>query len=88
MKIETLHIDDPNLLRDIEALAERTGVPVEQAVAEAIRDKLGEAGGRSRLTLEERRRRISETLERIDKLPKSGRLLTDGDLYDENGLPR
>lgn len=88
MKIETLHIDDPSLLRDIEALAQRTGVPAEQAVAQAVRDKLDEPSGRAKVSREERRRRVQETLERIDKLPKSGRMLSDADLYDDDGLPR
>lgn len=88
MKIETLHIDDPGLLRDIEALAQRTGLPAEQAVARAVRDKLGVAGGEQQLSKDERRRRVSETLARIDRLPHAGRMLTDDDLYDKDGLPK
>lgn len=88
MKIETLHIDDPSLLRDIEALAERTGMPAEQAVAQAVRDKLGEAGQVQTLSKDERRRRVEATLERIRALPTVGELLTDADLYDADGLPR
>ncbi len=87
MKIEALHIEDPNLLRDIEALAERTGVPAEQAVADAVRAKLGPKDVPP-LTREERRLRVDATLARIRALPKVGELLTDAELYDEDGLPK
>lgn len=88
MKIEALHIEDPGLLRDIEALAERRGVPAEQAVAEAVRDTLGQVPASPPRSPEERRRAVDEILAHIRALPKVGELLTDADLYDEDGLPR
>lgn len=88
MKIEAIHIEDQALLRDIETLAARKGVPAEQAVADAVRDKLEETRPAQTLSRDERRRLLRETLARIDRLPHTGPMLTDEDLYDEDGMPR
>lgn len=85
---DVIEIRNPDVVRDIHRLAERTGKPADEAVAEAVRAKLGapERGAETDITA--RRKRVDEVLARIDRLPHSGEPLTDDDLYDEDGFPR
>ena len=85
----TILINDPAVVRDIERLAQRTGKPAEDAVAEAVRARLGgEPAQRTPEEIEQTRRKIEALLAEIDALPHDGEPLTDADLYDEDGLPR
>lgn len=85
----TIFIRDPSVVRDIERLAERTGKPAEDAVADAVRAQLGDAGPeRTPEEIAERKRRVSEALAAWDALPHRGQPLTDADLYDDEGFPR
>jgi hypothetical protein len=84
----TILIRDPKVVRDIERLAQRTGKPPEDVVAEAISAQLGEPAERTPEEIAERRKRVEEALAAWDALPHDGEPLTDDDLYDEQGLPR
>lgn len=85
----TILIENPDVVRDIQRLAERTGKPAAEAVAEAVRARLGgEAGEPSEAEIAERRRRVAEALAAWDALPHDGEPLTDADLYDDEGMPR
>ncbi len=83
-----IQIRNPEVVRAIRRLAEQTGLPITEAVGEAVqaellrREEVGEAEYRSR------RAAIREIVERLQKLPRVGRPLTDEDLYDEDGLPK
>lgn len=83
----TILIRDPNVVRDIERLAQRTGKPAEDAVADAVRAQLG-GEARSEAEIAKRNAELADILARIDALPHDGMPLTDADLYDEDGLPR
>ncbi|MEQ1707504.1 MAG: type II toxin-antitoxin system VapB family antitoxin [Terricaulis sp.] len=80
-------IENPDIVRDIERLAARTGKPAVEAVAEAVRARLSGApsGGPTRA---DKNAELRDILARIDALPQIGEPLTDADLYDEDGLPR
>ncbi len=80
-------IENPDVIRDIERLAARTGKPATDAIADAVRAQLG-PGTRSEAEIAERRRKLDALLAEIDALPHSGEPLTDDDLYDEGGMPR
>lgn len=82
----TILIRNPDVVRDIQKLAERTGKPADEAVADAVRAQLGEAGPQTKLA--EKRARVAEALAAWDALPHDGTPLTDADLYDQDGLPR
>ena len=79
---DTIVIENPEVVRDIERLAARTGKPAEDAVAEAVRAQLG---GKS---ASETDAELNALLAEIDALPKLGPPLTDDELYDEDGMPR
>jgi len=83
----TILIRDPDVVRDIERLAERTGKPAEAAVAAAVRAQLGGAGAPSPAQADSDAA-LEALLAEIDALPHDGEPLTDEDLYDEDGLPR
>jgi len=83
----TILINDPEVVRDIERLAQRKGKPAEDVIAEAVRAELG---GNPQTPSDRAKRDadLKAILARIDALPHSGERLTDADLYNEDGLPR
>jgi len=84
----TILIENPDVVRDIQRLAERTGKPATEAVADAVRARLGGPPLPTEAEIEDRRRKVAQTLAEIDALPHLGEPLTDDDLYDEDGMPR
>lgn len=88
MKGIAIQIRRDDVTRDIRMLADRLGVSITDAVAEAVKAKLADEEVKQRKALEERRRKSREILEELWALPVVGRILTDKDLYDEDGLPK
>jgi len=88
MKDAPIQIRNPEVVRDIRELAERTGLPLTEAIADAVRRRLAEEQAKDHARIAERRQAIDEILARVDKLPRIGPPLTDDDLYDEDGLPK
>jgi hypothetical protein len=86
--IAPIQIRNPEVVRDIRLLAELMHQPITDVVAEAVRAKLAEAQRAREAVIAERRRRVAEVRAEIAALPIVGELLTDDDLYDEDGLPR
>lgn len=85
---DTITINNPDVVRDIETLAKRTGRAPADAVAEAVRAKLDQPSPPTPEEIEERRRRVEAVLTEYRALPHSGEPLTDADLYNEDGMPR
>lgn len=82
-------IENPDIVRDIERLAARTGKPAVDAVADAVRAQLGPVRSeRTPAEIAERRAKVAAALAEWDALPHAGKPLTDADLYDEDGMPR
>ncbi len=83
-----IQIRKPEVTRAIRALAEKKGQPITDVVAEAVNTELqrleaaGEAEVQRRLAL------IEDAVARFNALPVLGPLLTDDDLYDEDGFPK
>jgi antitoxin VapB len=80
--VPTLNIKDPEVYRLAHSLARRRGT----SMTGAVRDALTEALERTRLTPEEKVRRMTEIAKR--SAARREPFLTDDDLYDEWGLPR
>jgi hypothetical protein len=82
-----IQIRRERVVRNIRELADLTQLPITDAVDTAVQNELARA--RRRMTpAQERERRIDEVLARIRALPRTGEVLTDEDLYDEDGFPR
>ena len=81
-------IRNQDVVRDIRRLAELKQQPITDVVAEAVRAQLNEAQRAREARTLERMRGIQEIQAHIAALPIIGPLLTDADLYDEDGLPK
>jgi hypothetical protein len=82
-----IQIRNDEIVRDIRELADLTGRPITEAVGALVRSELSRLKRRAE-TAPERSRRVDAIIARVRALPRTGRMLTDDDLYDEDGLPR
>jgi hypothetical protein len=88
MKYAPVQIRNDAVVRDIRELSALTGKPITEAVAEAVQVQLQRE---RRLKDTDRARRLQEVreiVERFNSLPLLGPMLTDDDLYDEDGMPK
>jgi antitoxin VapB len=94
-----LNIKDAETTRLVRELAELTGETQTEAVRKALRERLerekAEREAVDARTAEEKRREFERVWAKIQKIQKEVRrlglienMLTDDDLYDENGLPK
>jgi hypothetical protein len=83
-----IQIRNPDVVRSIRALAEKTGRPITDAVAQAVEAELKRREAEDEQEFQRRLRAIDAAVERFHALPIVGPLLTDDDLYDDDGLPR
>jgi hypothetical protein len=88
MTVAPIQIRNPDVGRDIRALAERLGLPLTDVIADAVRRRLAEAVGKAADAQAAARRRVVDVLARIDALAVTGPILTDDDLCGPDGLPR
>lgn len=88
MTVAPVQIRNPDVGRDIRALAERLGLPLTDVIADAVRRRLAEAVGNATDAQAAARRRVVDVLARIDALAVTGPILTDDDLCGPDGLPR
>ena len=88
MKSAPIQIRNEAVVRDIRELSALTGKPITEAVAEAVhlqleREKRAKAAG-----IEQKVEDVLRIAEEFRRLPKVGPMLTDDDLYDDDGLPK
>ena len=83
-----IRIRNPDVVRDIRALADRLGLPMTEVVADAVRRRLQEEPGKASDVQAAAQRRVLDVLARIDALAVTGPVITDDDLYGPDGLPR
>jgi hypothetical protein len=81
-----VQIRNDDVVRAIRELAALKQKPITEAVAEAVEAELERA--RRRSDMEARRRDVRRLVAEFNALPKVGPMLTDEDLYDQDGLPR
>lgn len=82
-----IQIRNPDVVRDIRALADKLGLPMTDVVADAVRRRLAEETDKARALQSDRKQRALDVLARIDALPKRGVAISDADLYGADGLP-
>jgi antitoxin VapB len=94
-----LNIKDAETTRLARELAEMTGETQTEAVRKALRERLerekAERASRDARTADQKRREFERVWTKIKKIQEDVRchglaenMLTDDDLYDENGLPK
>ena len=81
-----IQIKRDDVARDIRELASITGEAITDIVGEVVRERL--ARERRRTTASTRKAAIDDAIARYQAAVKRGRMPTDDDFYDENGLPR
>ncbi len=84
--VSPIQIRRPDVVGDIRDLAALKQVPLTAAVAEAVRTELAQA--RREGEIQSRLRNVRRLVGELHRLPRVGPLLTDDDLYDEDGLPK
>jgi len=81
-----IQIRKEDVARDIRELAAMKGRSITDVVGSIVRAELDKE--RRRGSPEERERAIDRILAQVRAMPRTGRTLTDEDLYDEYGLPK
>ena len=85
----TLVINDPELDRLAQELADATGVSVEEAVRSAVEAKLADCGSRKPAKMREIDwEKIRKIQDRVAAMPVLDSRPIDEMLYDEYGLPK
>ena len=88
MKTAPIQIRNEDVVRDIRELARLTHKPITEAVAAAVRGELGRTKRVEASERDARLRAIEVAVNQFRHTPVVGPLLSDADLYDEDGLPR
>lgn len=83
-----IQIRNPEVVRAIRALAEKTGQPLTEAVGVAVKQELRRQKFERDAEFERRLKAIHEVAEKFRDLPIVGPLITDDDIYDEDGMPK
>ena len=83
-----IQIRREDVVRDLRELAALRRQPITETIAQITRAELKRA--RLGETVDERERAVDASIARFQAAVQKhgGRMLTDDDLYDENGLPR
>jgi hypothetical protein len=83
-----IQIKRPDVAEDIRTLAALTGVSITDAIANAVRAQLDVERVRQNAILRKRKAAAEKILAELRRLPVRGPMLSDEDLYDEQGLPK
>jgi len=83
-----IQIRNPEVIRAIRELAARKGQPITEVVGDAVHAELHRLQGDRQAVTDRRMAAIRDAVERFNALPVVGPLLTDDDLYDEDGFPK
>ena len=83
-----IQIKKSEVTEEARALAALTGVSITDAIGIAVKRQLEIERAKAAVKLAKRRKDVEKLLAEIRRLPVVGPILTDDDLYDENGLPK
>lgn len=83
-----IQIRRPEVAQAIRELAEKTGQPITDAVAGAVHDALARLDAAREAEVQRKIAAVEDIVRRFNALPTVGPLLTDDDLYDEDGFPK
>jgi hypothetical protein len=88
MKRAPVQIRNDAVVRDIRELSALTGKPITEAVAGAVQAQLQRERRLRDGEIARRLEEVREIVKRFNSLPRVGPMLTDEDLYDEDGMPK
>jgi len=83
-----IQIKNPEVVRAIREVAARKGQPITQALGELAQAELDRIDADEEARVQRKLAAIREAVDALHRLPRVGPLMTDDDLYDEDGLPR
>ena len=83
-----IQIRNPDVVRAIRQLAAEKRLPITEVVGEAVNAELSRITAGREAEVQRRLAAVRAIVERFNALPVVGPLLTDDDLYDEDGLPK
>ena len=83
-----VQIRKPEVAERLRKLARLEGKSITDLVEEMVRDRDRQFAARTEAEVQRKIAAANETVRRFQALPIIGPLLTEDDLYDEDGLPR
>jgi hypothetical protein len=83
-----IQIKRPDVADDIRTLAALTGLSITDAIAKAVAAQLAVERLKADTRLRKRRKEAERALTEIRRLPVTGPIVSDEDLYDTEGLPK
>ncbi|NBW07778.1 MAG: ribbon-helix-helix protein, CopG family [Caulobacteraceae bacterium] len=83
-----VQIRKPEVAERLRELARLEGKSITDLVEEMVRERDERLVARREEDIAVRRHAVQEAVRRFNALPVVGPLLTDADLYDEDGLPK
>jgi hypothetical protein len=88
MKVVPIQIRNEAVVRDIRELSALTGKPITEAVAQAVEAELDRRRRLRSREIEGKLKAVRDIVDSFKRLPRIGPMLTDDDLYDEDGMPK
>ncbi len=83
-----IQIRKTSTVERLRALAELEGKTITELVDEMVRERDERLVAAKKADIDKRRAEVNEIVREFNALPVVGPLLTDDDIYDEDGLPK
>jgi hypothetical protein len=83
-----IQIRNPDVIRAIRQLAAKKRQPITEVIGDAVNAELSRIETGREAEIQRRVAAVRDIARRFNKLPVVGPMLTDDDLYDEDGLPK
>lgn len=83
-----VQIRKPDVAERLRNIARREGLSITDLVDEMAREREGRADKAQNAEIQRKIAAVNEIVREFNALPVLGPLLTDDDIYDEDGLPK
>lgn len=83
-----VQIRKPDVAERLRTIARREGLSITDLVDQMAREREARAIGAREAEIQRRMAAVDEIVREFNALPIMGPLLTDDDIYDEDGLPK
>ena len=85
---QPIQVKRADVVAEVRELAAILGVSLTDAIHAAVKEQLLEKKAEARAEREAGHRRADSMLKQIWAMPRIGPVLTDADLYDDEGMPK